>query len=293
MLERAEVPYLKGALRTALFPNPNGKSKGWFINDHCFIEDEMGILHFIGINNPFPPAGKALYRYHPYLGHAICNADPMSDWERKEHAIDDSGGAEYLGAPYIVKYNGQYVMLFESMLENKRHLELAYSNDLYNWERSNKPVLHDLGLGHTKRDPCIFKEGDEFLIYVNNPTKAGSKVACIRTRDFKNFSTPQNVIAIDDGVTWGGIESPFLIKRKGLYYLFICYAHRHYAETIVLVSDNPESFDLDNAVTTLYTHAPEIFSYRGKTYITSCGPEDNQMVNEHGLEIVEMGWLEQ
>jgi len=90
------------------------------------------------------------------------------------------------------------------------------------------------------------------------------------------------------------VESPFILERNGLWYLFCTYAHRRYEETIVVVSDNPDYFNHGkNCLTTLFGHASEIFTYNGKTYISSCGPEDQQTLNQHGVTLAELGWLKQ
>jgi len=63
---------------------------------------------------------------------------------------------------------------------------------------------------------------------------------------------------------------------------------------LVIVSNTPHYFDYpDNCLTTLFGHASEIFSYNGKEYITSCGPEDKHSQNNHGITLAELGWLGQ
>ena len=94
-----EVPFIAGSFREVIAAHPEKpEKKGWYTNDHCFIEDRQGVLHWIGINNPFPTEGKELYRYHPYLGHCTTR-DPMGAWKRQTWALDESEGTEYLGAP--------------------------------------------------------------------------------------------------------------------------------------------------------------------------------------------------
>ena len=53
--------------------------------------------------------------------------------------------------------------------------------------------------------------------------------------------------------------------------MFFTYAHRRYTETIVIPSTTPNHFDYNNAATTLFGHAAEIFEYGGRTYISSAG----------------------
>jgi hypothetical protein len=288
---KAEIPYIKGESRLVYEPAPPGAGERWFINDHCFIEDAAGVLHCYRINNPYPPPGKELYSYHPYLGHATSVA-PAQAWQRQGFALDDRHGAEYLGAPFVVWLSAQqrYVMLFESKIDGHRALELAYSTDLSCWHRTGIPLLPDLP--EAKRDPCILQQDDgSFLIFLCTPSPSGSSITVTRTTDFANFDAPQTCLSIQDGVPWGGTESPFVVHRNSLYYLFFTYAHRHYYETVVCVSDTFERFSTDNLVTTLYGHAAEVFTYRGKTYISSCGPEDGQRLNRHGLYLAELDWI--
>ena len=37
----------------------------------------------------------------------------------------------------------------------------------------------------------------------------------------------------------------------------------------------------------------QIFSYKGKTYITSCGPEDEHYLNSHTVTMSELKWAKQ
>ena len=288
--QKVEIPYIKGESKLVYPPAPDSSNELWHINDHCFITDSKGILHFFGINNPYPADRNdraTLYRDHPYLGHATSVA-PESTWQRQDFALDD----EYLGAPFVVWMTDQkrYIMLFESRINKHRVLELAYSSDLFHWQRTNTPVLEKLH--ECKRDPAILKQDDgSFLIYLCTPHPEGSSVSVTKTFDFESFESTQTCLLIKDGISYSGIESPFVVKRNGLYYLFFTYAHRHYYETIVCVSDKYDEFSMNNIVTTIFGHASEIFDYEGKTYISSCGPEDDQVLNRHGLYLSELKWL--
>ncbi len=301
LVELAEIPYLKGESIKAFDAKPSFAldDNNWFTNDHCFIEDKDGALHWFGINNPYPPEGKSLYRYHPYLGH-LKSTDPTKEWERLPMVIDEANGTEYVGAPYIVWHeeSERWVMVLETFLDGNRRMEVAWSDDLYNWERTYKAILPDM-LWLTSRDPHITKGKDgKYWIHLvsvdSSVTPSLSQVVRLKTRDFVTFEGPQPIMSIADGVSWSGIESPFLIERNGLWYLFFTYAHRRYTETIVVVSDDPEYFNYEsNTLTTLFGHAMEIFTYKGKTYATSCGPEDQHYLNHQSISITELGWLEQ
>ncbi|MCG8306925.1 MAG: hypothetical protein MI975_05985 [Cytophagales bacterium] len=297
LLERAEIPYLKGESRKIFDakPSPDFDDRKWFTNDHTFVMDKEGKLHWFGINNPYPPEGKQLYRYHPYLGHLTSN-NATEGWERKDFAIDEARGTEYVGAPYVVRHeeSGRWVMVVE-VWPDVRRLEIYWSDDLGKWEASGTYILPDK-LWISTRDPHIMKGPDgKYWIHVvstgNNGVKQ-SQILRIRTVDFVHFEDPETVLGIDDNNFATLIESPFLVERKGLWYMFFTYAHRRYAETIVVVSEDPDRFDYyNNTLTTLFGHAAEIFDYKGKTYISSCGPEDQHYANHQSVSLAELGWL--
>jgi hypothetical protein len=206
-------------------------------------------------------------------------------------ALDDSRGTAYVGAPFVVwlEEQGEYVMVFQSMSNGHRMLELAYSADLEHWERTGRPILDYLPEG--SRDPCVIRNDDgSFLLYLATPTPTGSSITVTRTRDFKQFDTTHTCLTIKDAIWYSGAESPFVLQRNGLYYLFVTYAHRHYFETLVYLSHRPDRFS--TIITTLYAHAPEILQWHGKEYITSCGPEGRGPLDKHGLYMAELRWTE-
>ncbi|GAB3652516.1 hypothetical protein GCM10028791_22110 [Echinicola sediminis] len=297
LLERAEIPYIKGESKKAFDAKPSEDfdEYKWFTNDHCFVTDHNGKLHWIGINNPYPPEGKELYRYHPYLGH-LSTDNPLGKWKREDFALSEIGKTEYLGAPYVVWHeeSERWVMVLETILDNTRRLEVAWSDDLYEWERTYEAILPD-DLWISSRDPHIMKgEDGKYWIHIVATGNEGvnqSQVLRIRTKDFENFESPETILGINDNTFATLMESPYLVERNGLYYLFFTYAHRRYAETLVIVSDDPDHFDYENNVlTTLFGHAAEVFEYQGKEYISSCGPEDQHYLNHQSTSIAGLGW---
>lgn len=294
-----ETPYIKGEskLMIAANPFPEKDQQKWFTNDHCFVTDKKGNLHWFGINNPFPPKGKELYRYHPYLGHAKTE-NSLNNWKRLPFAIDESKGSEYIGAPFVIwhKESQRYAMVVE-VWHKQRQLQVYWSKNLNDWTPEKDYILPDnLWIG--TRDPHIMKGNDgKYWIHVVSTGNKGvkqSQVLRIKTKDFIHFDEPETIMGIDD-CNWATlIESPFLVEHNGKWYLFFTYAHRRYAETLVVVSNNSNHFDYKkNTITTLFGHAAEIFTYKGKQYITSCGPEDQHFLNHHGVSIAELGWAKQ
>ena len=87
------------------------------------------------------------------------------------------------------------------------------------------------------------------------------------------------------------LESPFVLRRGALFYLFVGFSHRPYHETFVVVAGNPHRFSPQNKLTTLFTHAAELIELDGKTYMTSCGIEDPQALGRSGLWMSQLAWL--
>jgi len=297
-----EIPYLVGEMRLVYRAEPHGSDEKWYINDHCFVIDDEGTLHFIGINNPFPEGGRVDYSVHPFLGHATAK-DPFGAWTRHAPAVDDTDGARYLGAPAVLRPEGsdKYTMLFEAVTgepgdgkyikHGRRSLELAYSDDLFHWERSRRSAIPHLP--EAARDPFFLRRPEGYyLLYLCTPHPSCSTITATKTDDFMKFYDTTTVFSIEDGISWCSTESPFIIERNNLFYLFFTYAHRHYYEERVYVSDTPLAFAQHDIVATLFSHAGEPLEWNGKQYLSSCGPEDTQALNEHGLYLCEMKWTE-
>ncbi|QGY47214.1 hypothetical protein GM418_27180 [Maribellus comscasis] len=299
LLSRAEIPYIFGESKHIIDanPNPDTDPNKWYTNDHCFVVDKDSTIHWFGINNPLPDERSQLYQSHPFTGHLIAK-NPNGPWERLPFIFDEK--AEYLGAPFVIWHeeSQRWVMVIQTGPSDFRGLEVCWSEDLYNWKRTRKRILSNV-IWEGTRDPHIIKGADgKYWIHLVTTKKLGktneSQVIRIKTADFENFEDPKTVLKITDDVKWSGVESPVFIQRGDLWYLFFTYAHRRYAETIVVVSDTPEFFDYEkNVITTLFSHAAEIFNYGGVTYISSCGPEDQHVLNTHGVTLAELRWMQQ
>jgi hypothetical protein len=88
---------------------------------------------------------------------------------------------------------------------------------------------------------------------------------------------------------WGPLESPFVHRHNGLYYLFLNHSHHQYQETLVFVSSDPQKFQWTEPLCTVFSHAAEMFEWGGKTYISHCGIEDRHW-DRPGLYLAELSW---
>ncbi|MDA3872910.1 MAG: family 43 glycosylhydrolase [Kiritimatiellae bacterium] len=284
-----EIPVITGGYREIIAAAPEGETRPWFTNDHSFIRGNDGQWHCFAINNPMVER-EVLYREHPYLLHATSGSIGGS-WTRRGFAIDESGTTRYVGAPCVVCHDGQYLMMVETMWGEKRGLEIARSDDLAHWTRDREEVI--LNQPPLRRDPCIIRddESGDWLIYLCSPGQGLSRITFCRTTDFRVYSEPRMVLSLDDGCPWGSLESPFVVRRDGYWYLFFTHSMHHYRETVVLVSETCDRFDWSGQITTLHAHAAEIVRDGPDWYISSCGPEDRRRNSLHGIELAPLQWL--
>jgi len=317
-----KIPVIDGQFKLVYLPDPNNP-KGWFINDHCLYLDDEGKIHFFGIANQFASTkeftskydineflseepeqpfmemiSKILHFYayerdkintHYRLGHAVAD-NIWGPWEKKDAILGGKGGHTFYGSNFVVKHKQIYYMLLDS------EITMAVSNDLYNWKKF-KPPRHPGANVAGWRDPCVIKlEDGTYLQYFagesDEPQKYGEVVNLSVSKDMVNWKLLEPCYSTRvSEVDFGLFESPFVYKKDGLYYLFVCFAHQRYYQTFVVVSDNPYHFRPQDVITTLFTHAPELIEIEGVTYMSSCGIEDPQIMNFTGLWIAKIKWM--
>jgi beta-fructofuranosidase len=124
------------------------------------------------------------------------------------------------------------------------------------------------------RDPHIFYHEDTYYLIFCKAHGVGMSTS----KDFKNWSKPVDIFTSDSFDP----ESPSMVFYKGSFYMFICSwngnwdkkeivgAYQH--KTYVLNSDDIKDFghDKEKVITTLNTHAPEVFQGEdGQWYLSS------------------------
>lgn len=255
-----------------------GEKESWYINDHCIIRDHSGRWHMFGITNkePLNPFGEKV------LAHAIADELTQSPWQKQPFAVtvDQEEWREvHLWAPCVVFHEGLYHMYICVGGETSEtyRIHLLTSKDLRNWTRhAENPMLVD---GYDARDPHIIRLADgRWVMYytaTSEPNGGNHIVATVESTDLVHWTNRRVVYTdVEEGTFGGCTESPFVVCRGSVYYLFICNNDRRrgYDATDVYRSEDPFSFNPDDWVGAISGHAMEVIQdVDGKWYATHCG----------------------
>lgn len=278
----ADAPRVKAG-KFLLIYNPSvGEAQPWYINDHCFVRGIDNVWHLFGITHPEPanPLDEKQF------AHATSPRLTASPWTKQPMALTVSpeAGERHLWAPHVIRHDGNYWMFYCAGGEDstRYRIHLATSPDLKQWERHGaNPLFTD---GFDARDPMVIRiKGQWVMYYTANVTPTGGKhiVACRTSSDLIHWG-PRRTVFTDrfSGTFGGGTESPFVVERKGWFYLFIGPRSnnatedygRDYDSTQVFASRNPFSFAEENLVGEIPAHALEVIQDRdGKFYGSRCG----------------------
>ncbi len=157
-----------------------GEKEPWYINDHCFIQDDDGIWHLFGITHTEPAAPLD----EKFFAHATSKDLYAPQWEKQPpvlHADAANWGETLVWAPHVIQHNGMYWMFYCGGGEDNTQYKimLATSQDLYTWTRHDaNPLVVD---GFDARDPMVLWVHHEWVMYYtgNRPAKVGHHVVLI------------------------------------------------------------------------------------------------------------------
>lgn len=249
-----------------------GESEPWYINDHCFIQDDTGRWHMFGITHAEPD--NALEE--KFFAHATSPDLWATPWQKQPpvlHADFARWGETHVWAPHVIRLQGRYYMYYCAGGEDhaRYKIHLATSDDLWTWQRHEaNPMVVD---GFDARDPMILRHGDEWIMYYTanqRPEGGHHVVAAVRSTDLIHWSGKREVFVHPLSGTYGGpTESPFVIARNGRFYLFVC-TNNPYNDSAVYESDDPWSWRIENCVGAFPSHASEVIHVPGTdTYCIS------------------------
>jgi hypothetical protein len=268
----------------------------WYCNDHTFVRDSNGVWHAYGIigYRPAQPWKKEKQFFHAT---SKSLGDP-SAWNDHGNAMTALAGKEaVIWAPHSRLIDDQIWMFYN--VGNLQPTAEKYASwggmciarsrgdDGFTWERDSlNPLFADHG--HA-RDSFVTRFGDRYhWYYTRTATEIDlrSAVAVRTSPDLVHWSGPRVVQLGKPGGHWAGnCESPQVIQRGPLFYLFVTAAMEAYDKTLVYWSHDPLSFPKSQLVTQLKCHAPEVFQDEGGDwYISDCG------WSKAGLYLAKLEW---
>ena len=295
-LERGEHP-LKG-----MFTEP-----GLALVDHSFVEKD-GCMHvfynrgFIGFEWDT--------RYVDTIGHAVSR--DLVNWEIKPPCLTAKRGGpdDYqVWSPGVVERNGVYYMYYTGVnIHVAQTICLATSRDLNHWEKyENNPVVlpGTWGEWHADhwsdcRDSMVFvdDDGTAYMYYCTSRKRAeGGMEPALGIASSRDMFHWQDEGAYTFDICDISLESPYVMKRNGRYYLF--YTNCGYG-TAYAVSDDPlQGWQSLGMLIEKTGEAPlcpanvpscaEVFCFKDQWYISSA---ERQPGCEQYLEIFKLSWNE-
>lgn len=293
-----EVPRIAGDWVHVFDPNTaRTEHKGeWYCNDHTIVRDANGVWHAYGIigYRPASPWKKEKQFFHAT---STSLTDP-SAWKDHGYAMTAEAGKEaVIWAPHSRLIDGHIWMFYN--VGNLQPTAEKYASwggmciarsrgdDGFTWERDSlNPLFADHG--HA-RDSFVARFGDLYYwYYTRTATEVDlrSAVAVRTSPDLVHWSGPRVVLHGKPGGHWAGnCESPQVIQRGSLYYLFVTAAMEGYDKTVVYWSHDPLSFPKSQLITQLDCHAPEVFEDQaGDWYLSDCG------WSKAGLYLAKLEW---
>lgn len=260
---------------TKIYDPGVGEKDPWYINDHCFVQDTNGTWHMFGITRQEPAEPEE----EIHFAHATAKTLLQQPWKKQPFALDVATNPPWnethLWAPDVIFHDNLYYMFYCAGDQDhaKYKIHLATSPDLKTWARSPKnPMVVD---GFDARDPSVFRVKDQWVMYYTATSKpsGGNHVVSYVTSDDLLTWTNRGVVFSDPsvGTGAGNTESPFVMQRGDLFYLFIgpC---GDYDGTDVFVSGDPFHWSIRDKAGHFPAHAAEIVRDNdGKWYISRAG----------------------
>ncbi|MBQ5910675.1 MAG: family 43 glycosylhydrolase [Clostridia bacterium] len=286
MNRKIKVPYISGEWKILFEPQLNGN----YVNDHSIVSGPDGKWHLYGITSfDGKPASER------YFVHAV--GESLDAPFREVGRSIDRGTLAW--APGVIKKDENYFMFY-----GPSPTSLAVSFDMYEWFGTNV-VLNGEPLMSAHRDHFVLQISEnEYLMYVAGVHNKKGAVSCFSSSDLQNWNFEGFALTSGDDAplkpAWGAMESPFVVEKDGLFYLFVTYtdcSDKTYNNTLVFCSCDPKRFGEYNGIkggtepiTVLPAHAPEIITEDGKHYITTCGWRTKPTPHTGAVSVAPLEW---
>ena len=282
-----KIPVITSPWRLLFEP----KSCGNYVNDHCLIRDAKNDWHLFGITST--EVGPDTERYFVH-----AQSKTLTEEMKEINRVVDDGNRAW--APCVVFEKGIYYMYYGPGIT-----KLAVTNDPLHWMGHQVNVTGNPPMA-VNRDHAIIKVGDTWLMYASGVKDDYSCVSLLTSKDLINWQFHGYALTSSGDAplnpSWGAFESPYVLERDGMYYLFITYtdcAMDNYHNMLVFCSADPYSFGDysqskhdDMVIATLHSHAGEVIFDQGKYYLTTCGWRDHGTPFEGGVAIAELKFVD-
>lgn len=282
-LSGVPVPYLVGDFRRVFAP-----ANGRYLNDHTLARADDGRWHLYGITH----TSAASPQEERSLLHATAPS-LLGPWEERPDVLTATGDEQVLWAPFVFRPEGApWRMIYwggtnEAAAVPVRGLRVAVSDDLERFTRIEPRATGG-------RDPFVLRADGRWLLFsVSVSSAAHGQIVVSESDDLTRWSDGQ--VVIEDPVpsfAWGNLESPFVVRVAGAWYLFLTRtgeSHADYNRTLVFRSDDVRRFAWQ-PLTELRTHAAEVIDDHGVWYITAAGWTSELGALNRGLSVARLGW---
>lgn len=256
---------------TNIYDPSVGEPGPWYINDHTIVQGPDGTWHMFGITHAEP--ADALDEKH--LAHATAPT-LQGPWTKQPFALDADPwyGETHLWAPHVILVDDLYYMFYAGggPDHSQYAINLATSPDLETWtRRPDGPLFRD---GYDARDPFVIRIDDQWVMYYTATSEpaGGNHTVMYRTSDDLETWSERHTLFTDPeiGTFGGGTESPFLVERESMWYLFIG-PRSGYVGTDVFRSADPFDFEDAELVGHIASHAAEVVNDGDDWFVTSAG----------------------
>lgn len=288
--KRKLIPSQNGPWRPLFTPERIGS----YVNDHSLVRVSDGSWHLIGITAPTERINPENERYFVHAWGPSLTAP----FKQEERTIDHGTRA---WAPGIIEHESKYFMFY-----GPSPTKLAVSRDLHHWI-NHEPVLIGSPLEACHRDHMVMKLNEyTWLMYAVGIKDGRGCVSVHVSNDLVQWRFVQYALTTSPTAplkpAWGAVESPYVLKMAGYYYLFITYTDcstNTYHDTLVFRSDNPYDFgEYDEAsghaapIARLFGHASEVIldPENGQWYLTTCGWRGMGSPHEGAVSIAGLAW---
>jgi hypothetical protein len=265
---------------------------GHYVNDHSIVRGPGGDWHLFGITSQVE---KDFSENERYFVHAATPALDQPMVERGK--VCDNGVRAW--APAVIGHDGRYFMFY-----GPSPTRFATSDDLGHW-MENTIHFQDAPLDAAHRDHFVLPIGENrWLMYATGIHRRCGVISVFASDDLVHWTFLRYALTTPPEAPlqppWGATESPFVLQRGGLWYLFMTYTDcslANYHDTVVFVSSDPTDFGTyagegrgECFCTRLHAHAPEIIPHGEETLITTCGWRGYGTPIEGGVAVAKLRW---